>query len=173
MNETQHFNPARPQENLAIIVAYDRNRLIGKEMHLPWKIPEDLAYFRSKTLGHKILMGKRTYFSLGKPLDQRTNLILSSDEDLFVPGCIMCRSIPEALEHIGDDTCFIIGGAAIFRQFLPLVGKLHITRIEYEFEGDTWFPEYDPGEWNCLYFEQMTTKDGYHISFNEYIRVAR
>jgi len=156
--------------NLAIIVAMDKNNLIGRQNRLPWRIPEDLAYFRTKTLGHYVLMGKNTYLSLGKPLDQRTNIILSTDPSFKVPGCIVCPDISSALEYVGSDRCFVIGGARIFQQFLPLVAKLFLSRIDHDFEGDTYFPQLDLKQWKRKYYEQLSTKDGYQLSFNEYER---
>ncbi|HRY83937.1 MAG TPA: dihydrofolate reductase [Candidatus Cloacimonadota bacterium] len=155
---------------LSIIVAMDQNRLIGKDNKLPWRIPEDLAYFRKTTLGHNVIMGKNTWLSLGKALDQRTNIVLSGDPHFDIPGLILVRSLSELEEHLGSQESFIIGGASLFSQFLPVATKLHITRIEARFEGDTWFPDYAEAEWKQVFYERIETSEGLTLSFNEYIR---
>ncbi|MBW6513375.1 MAG: dihydrofolate reductase [Candidatus Syntrophosphaera sp.] len=157
---------------LNIIAAMDRNRLIGKENRMPWNIPEDLAYFRRKTLGHTVIMGKNTWLSLGRTLDRRTNIILTRDRKLSIPGSIICHSPDECLEHCGSGECFVIGGAQVFRLFLPLASGLFITRIDAEFEGDSHFPEFDTDEWDTVFFEAITSKTGYKLTFTEYKRRA-
>ncbi|HNX36796.1 MAG TPA: dihydrofolate reductase [Candidatus Cloacimonadota bacterium] len=156
--------------NLAIIVAMDSNRLIGKGNRLPWRIPEDLKYFRAKTLGHTVIMGKNTWQSLGKPLDQRTNVVLTHDLSLSLPGVVICHSLGEILEYIGVNEAFVIGGAEIFRLFLPLASRLFITHIEAQLNGDTYFPDYDPNQWEMVFYEKVTSETGYKLSFNEYRR---
>lgn len=156
--------------NFAVIVAMDRNNLIGKDNHLPWHITEDLAYFRRKTLDHNIVMGRNTWKSLGKPLELRTNIVLTRDQGFHIPGAIICHSIEEVLTYCGAHPTFVIGGAKIFDQFIPLVGKLYITRIEAEFAGDTYFPAYDEAEWELISFESVQTESGLNLSFNEYAR---
>lgn len=155
---------------LSIIVAMDQNRLIGRDNKLPWRIQEDLAYFRKTTLGHNVVMGKKTWLSLGKPLDQRTNIVLSRDPDFDYPGVLRVRGLPELEDVLGPEESFIIGGASVFAQFLPLVTKLYITRIESSFEGDTWFPDYDVSEWRLVFFEQIKTSGGLSLSFNKFER---
>lgn len=155
--------------SLSIIAAMDRNRLIGKDNRMPWYIAEDLAYFRSKTLGHSVIMGKNTWHSLGSLLDERTNIVLTRDKEFSYPGLLVCHSLAEVLEYCSEDENFIIGGASIFEQFVPLVSKLYITKIEAEFEGDRYFPELDMQAWEQVFFEQKATKSGYQISFNEFI----
>ena len=156
--------------NLAIIVAMDSNRLIGKGNRLPWRIPEDLKYFRAKTLGHTVIMGKNTWQSLGKPLDQRTNVVLTHDLSLSLPGVVICHSLGETLGYIGVNEAFVIGGAEIFRLFLPLASRLFITHIEAQLNGDTYFPDYDPNKWEMVFYEKVTSETGYKLSFNEYRR---
>lgn len=158
------------EPNLAIIAALDRNRLIGRQNRMPWHIPEDLAWFREKTLDHTVIMGKNTWRSLGRALDRRTNVVLTRDADFHVPGVIVCRSIGECLDLCVAEQCFVIGGAQVFRQFLPHAQKMFITWIDHEFEGDTHFPEFDPDDWETVFFESMQSETGYLLTFQEYNR---
>ncbi len=153
-----------------MIAALDRNNLIGRANRMPWHIPEDLQYFRAKTIGHTVLMGKSTWLSLGGALDQRVNVILSRDRDLVVPGAIVCNSLSDCQEHCAREECFVIGGAQIFRLFLPLASKLYLTRIDAEFEGDTYFPPLDVDQWELISFEAITSKTGFELAFTEYQR---
>lgn len=155
---------------LSIIVAMDRNRLIGKDNHLPWRIAEDLAYFRNKTIGHNVVMGRKTWLSLGKPLDQRTNIVLSRDPHFNYPGVLQARDLDELEELLGSNESFIIGGASVFGLFLPFVTKLYITMIDAVFEGDAWFPDYDQGAWKLVFYEQVTSAGGLSLSFYEFER---
>jgi len=154
--------------NLAIIVAMDQNGLIGSHNGMPWEIKEDLAYFKRKTLAHSVVMGKNTWLSIGKPLPERTNIILSRSMQTSPPGTVVCSSIAEVLEIVQTDLCFIIGGAQVFQSFLPLVDRLFITKIDAVFRGDTYFPGIDYADWDLQFYEQMSTESGYNISFNEY-----
>lgn len=156
--------------NVSLIWAMDKNRLIGRDNHLPWKIPEDLAWFRSKTLNHTVIMGKNTWLSLGKPLDERTNVILTHDRELIAPGAIICHAPQECLSHCKKEECFVIGGAQIFRLFLPLASRLYVTHIDSEFEGDTYFPELDLKGWQMVFYERKKSRLGYDLTFTEYHR---
>lgn len=156
--------------NLTMIWAQDKNGLIGKNNALPWKIAEDLAYFRSKTLGHNVIMGRNTWLSLGSLLDGRTNIMLSSRKDISYPGLIVCHSISEVLDFIRDEKTFVIGGAKVFDQFLPFAGELCITMIDAEFDGDTYFQVPDMKDWKQEFYETQPASNGLMISFNEYRR---
>jgi dihydrofolate reductase len=159
--------------NLSIIAAVGKNNVIGDGKRMPWNIPEDLAYFRLKTLGHNVIMGKKTWLSIGKPLDDRTNIVLSADLSFSYPGVIVCHSLEIALSYCGVDESFVIGGASIFEQFMPHVNKLYLTKIDGDFEGDRFFPQIDFSLWDQIYFEQQETQSGYTISFNEYLLKTR
>ncbi len=156
---------------LSIIVAVDRNMLIGKNGSLPWHIPEDLRYFKQKTMGHPIVMGKNTWPGLKGPLPGRLNLVLTRDKDFQAQGATVCHSVEDCLSHCGDGECFITGGAQVFRLFMPLISKIYLTRIEAEFEGDAYFPEFDPAKWELKKSEELLSKTGYKLTFNEYKRV--
>lgn len=133
---------------VSIIAAMAHQRVIGLHNRLPWRLPADLSHFRRTTLGHAVIMGRKNYESIGKPLHQRLNIVLSSDPGYRAPGCRVVSSLAEALDAAGDDPeIFIIGGALVYAQALPLAARMYLTLIDGEFAGDTWFPEYDEREW--------------------------
>jgi dihydrofolate reductase len=136
-------------KKISIIVAIDENRGIGKDNKLLWHIPADLKRFREITTGHTVIMGKNTYLSLpGGPLKNRRNIVITdSRNDRFV-GCEVVFSIREALDSCDDDReNFVIGGASVYRQFLPYASRLYLTLVRKCFEADTFFPDIDPDEW--------------------------
>jgi dihydrofolate reductase len=122
-----------------------KDRAIGFQNALLWHIPEDFKHFKETTSGHAVIMGENTYKSIGRPLPNRTNIVLSIDEHFSPEGCVIVRSIEEALEkarEVEQEEIFIIGGASIYRQFLPYADRLYLTLVEGDFEADTFFPEY-------------------------------
>ncbi len=131
---------------ISIIVAIGKNREIGKDNKLLWHIPEDLERFKRITLGHPIIMGRRTFESIGRILPNRTNIIVTRDENYQKEGSIVCHSLEEAIEIAkkspGSEEIFIIGGGQIFEQAIKLADKLYLTLIEQSFEADTYFPDY-------------------------------
>lgn len=135
---------------LSAIAAMAENRTIGNKNQLPWHLPADLKHFKSVTTGHPVLMGRRTYDSIGKPLPNRTNIILTRDLNFNPPECIVVSSTDAAVakaSELGANEIFIIGGAMIYRQLLPLVNKLYLTIVHHKFLGDAHFPEIDEREW--------------------------
>lgn len=122
---------------LSLIVAMDKNGLIGKDNSLPWSLPEDLKYFRKTTTGHSIVMGRKTFESLGRPLPNRTNIVLTRDHNFQAEGCLVVTDIQEVLQICENEEVFIIGGKQVYELFFPYVDKLYITKIEEEFTGDT------------------------------------
>ena len=133
---------------LSIVVAMDDNHLIGKDNGLPWHLPADLAFFKEITMGHSILMGRKTYDSIGKPLPNRRNIVITRNSEIAITGCEVVDSIEKALSITKDEKeVKIIGGANLFEQLLPDVSKLYITHVEGKFEGDTYFPYYDENDW--------------------------
>ena len=145
---------------LSALVAVARNRVIGKDNALPWRLSPDLKRFKTLTMGHPIIMGRKTYESIGRPLPGRTCIIVTSQVDYEVQGAIVEHSIAEALTACDndkrnegkpmttDDTeSFVIGGAGIFQQMLPLCDRLYITEIQRDFDGDVLFPEFNHEEW--------------------------
>ena len=134
--------------SLSIVVAMDENRLIGKDNKLPWHLPADLAYFKKITTGKSIVMGRKTYDSIGRPLPNRRNIVISRNSKTLITGCEVLTSIDEVLSTTKDeDEVMIIGGASLCEQLLPQVSRLYITKIEGKFNGDVYFPEYDKSDW--------------------------
>lgn len=122
-----------------------KDRAIGFKNALLWHIPEDFKHFKETTSGHTIVMGENTFKSIGKPLPNRTNIVLSIDPEFHPEGVIVVRSIDEALEKAREtepEEVFICGGASVYRQFLPFAERLYLTLVEGDFEADTYFPEY-------------------------------
>ena len=133
---------------ISIIVAFDRNRLIGRENSLPWRIPEDLRYFRRVTLGKPIVMGRITHESIGKALDGRRNVVVSARPNYQAPGCEVANSLEAAMQLCQSDSeMMVIGGARLYESALPLAERLYLTRIDACFEGDRHFPEVDWQAW--------------------------
>ena len=139
-------DPARTE--LALVVAHTRNRVIGLDNAMPWHLPADLQYFRRLTTGHPILMGRRTHEAIGRPLPGRRNLVLSRTAGCAAAGIEWVSSVDEALALCADAaTLFVIGGAEVYLQLLPRAARLHVTEIDAELSGDTFFPPLPDGEW--------------------------
>lgn len=137
-----------PESRLSLIVAMARNNTIGVNNTLPWRCAEDLKHFKALTMGHHMIMGRKTYDSIGKPLPGRTTVVITRNTDLEIEGCVIAHSLDEALAACaGDDEVFIVGGAELYRQALPLVDTLYITEIQQDVEGDAHFPEFDRHAW--------------------------
>jgi dihydrofolate reductase len=133
----------------SLVVAVARNGVIGRDNQLPWKLPDDLAYFKRVTMGHPIVMGRRTWESIGKPLAGRKNIVVTHQPDYRAPGCTVVHSLEEAWKAAGDaDEVCVIGGTTLFEESLPLADRIHLTEVEAEVEGDTFFPPFDRGEWD-------------------------
>ena len=136
---------------ISAIAAMDKNRVIGKDNAIPWYLPADLRFFKRTTLGHHILMGRKNYQSLGKPLPKRTNVVITRNPYFISSGCIVTHSIEEALQvahNNGEEEAFIIGGGEIYAQAMPITQRLYLSEIDAEFEGDVFFPEFDLTEWS-------------------------
>jgi len=135
---------------ISIISAVAENRVIGNKNALPWHLPADFKYFKEATLGKTIVMGLNTFKSIGeKPLPDRKNIILNNDPNYVPPeGCFTAHSIDELLEMTkSEPEVMICGGASVYKQFLPLANRLYLTYIHHNFEGDTYFPEFDINDW--------------------------
>lgn len=134
---------------ISLIAAMDRNGAIGKGNRIPWRLPADLAYFKKATLGHTVVMGRKTYESIGRPLPGRENIIITRNTGYKASGCRIFYSFDELLRFLEEkkEEVFVIGGAEIYRQFFPWADKLYITFINAEFNGDKYFPEIDPKKW--------------------------
>ena len=133
---------------ISIIAAVADNMVIGNNNSLPWNLPADLDYFKKNTLNKPVIMGAKTFESIGKVLPDRKNIILSFDIDYKAEGCIVATSIESALKEVGEnEEVMIAGGASVYKQFLPLANKLYLTFIHHDFDGDTYFPEFDIKQW--------------------------
>ncbi len=137
---------------ISLIVAVADDNVIGIENRLPWKLPADMRWFRLHTLGKPIVMGRKTFESFGgKPLPDRTNIVVTSDTDYKAEGALVAHSIDEALKLAGDaEEVMIIGGDSFYRQMLPRADLFYLTRVHGKFEADAWFPEFDLNEWKEL-----------------------
>jgi len=156
---------------VSLICAASQNGVIGRDNRLPWHLPADLAHFKRLTIGHHILMGRKTYESIGKPLPHRTSIVITRQTDFQADGCWVVHSLEEALGlSTNDDEVFIIGGAEIYRQALPVANKIYLTRIWHNFEGDTFLFEIDPLVWQEICREDFTLdeKNRYAYSFITY-----
>jgi dihydrofolate reductase len=133
---------------VSLIVAMARNRVIGADNKIPWHLPNELKLFKSLTMGHHIVMGRKTYESIGRLLPGRTTVIVTRQKDYAMPGAIVAHSIAEAVAACeGDDEIFVIGGADLFRETLPIADRLYLTTVDAEPEGDTFMPEFDESAW--------------------------
>jgi dihydrofolate reductase len=159
--------------SLSIICAMDQNRLIGNNNALPWHLPADLAFFKKTTLGKPIVMGRKTYESIGRPLPGRQNIIITRNPDYHADGCETCAGIEEAL-HLATDQpeVMLIGGASLYQQTLEYAQYLYLTRIHHNFEGDAWFPDFKLQEWHEDWREEHTrdAQNKYDFSFLKYSR---
>ena len=133
---------------LSIIVAMAQNRTIGLNNTLPWRIPEDLKRFKALTMGHHLIMGRKTYDSIGKPLPGRTTVIITRNQNLKIEGCTIAHTLGGAIAACaGDDEIFVVGGAEIYGLSMPLANKIYLTEIQQAVKGDAHFPEFDPVTW--------------------------
>lgn len=139
---------------ISLIVAMDKNRLIGDGKKIPWHLPADFAYFKQTTMGKPVIMGRTTFDSIGRPLPGRKNIILTRG-DFTHEGVEVARSFDEACALVqGNDEIFVIGGAQVYAQAIPLADRLYITFVEGDFSGDIFFPEVDWSEWREIKSER-------------------
>lgn len=150
---------------LNMIACMDKNRVIGNGNKLPWHLPEDLNYFKKTTLGKKVVMGRKTYESLGKPLINRENIILTRDMNYQAPGCQIIHNIQDILS--GQDEIFVIGGEQIYNVCLPFADRLYLTHIHYSFSGDAYFPLFDVNDYRVISSEKgiHCANYGYEYTF--------
>lgn len=137
---------------LSILVAMAKNRVIGRDNRLPWHLPADLKHFKFLTMGQTIVMGRKTYESIGKPLPGRANVVITRQTDYEIPGAVVVNSLEDALlvcEETStiDTENFIIGGEKLYQQTIKICQRMYITEIQSNFDGDVFFPQFDPGDW--------------------------
>ena len=151
---------------ISMIVALATNRVIGRDNDLPWHLPDDLRFFKRMTLGKPIIMGRKTFESIGRPLPKRHNIILTRNTDFTVDGCTVVHTADEALAAAGDVAeVVIIGGAAIYELFLPHITKLYLTVVQAEPEGDTLFPAIDLDAWIPVDWEHHAADEHHAHAF--------
>jgi len=159
---------------ITIIAAIAKNNALGKDNKLIWHIPSDLKRFKKITLNHHVIMGRKTYESLGKPLPNRTNIVITRNTNFKAEGCIIVNSLPEAIEAAKEDNNpFILGGAEIYKQAIKIADKLDLTFIHHQFEADAFFPEIDSTIWKEVSRENFKAdeKDKYDFSFVTFERI--
>lgn len=162
---------------LSAIVAFDRNLAIGLGNKLPWRLPTDLANFKNKTLGSHLIVGRKTYESIGKPLPKRTSIVLTSNADYSAPGSLVANSIDEALELCpSDQETFVIGGGEIYKSFLPHTDIIYATSVKTEIKNaDSHFPKIDPKDWLLLREEspQKSDRDEHDFVYQVFLRRSK
>ena len=159
----------------SVIVAISDNNVIGKDNSLLWHLSADMKFFKEKTTGHHIIMGRKTFESMGKRLlPNRTTIVITRNKDYEMPeGGIVASSLVDALEKAENDTeVFIIGGAQIYQMAIPFANTMYITRVHHTFDGDAFFPEYDKSQWKLVSSEtnKADEKNEYDYTFEEYTR---
>lgn len=161
--------------NISIIAAMTDDRLIGLDNTLPWRLPADLKHFKQLTIGKPIIMGRKTFDSIGRPLPDRKNIIISRNQDLIIPDCDTVTSIDAAVELAGDvSEIMIIGGAQIYAHALPKTTRMYLTLVHVKIDGDTYFPEWNQDEWSVVSKEtyQADELNQYDYSFVEMAKNA-
>jgi dihydrofolate reductase len=163
---------------ISIIIAIAKNGVIGKGGDLPWKLSDDLKHFARVTRNHKVIMGRKTYESiikrLGHGLPERENIVITSQSDFNAPGCVVFTSVDEVIKKFSnnEEEVFVIGGAEIYKQFLPKTNKLYITQVSADCEGDTYFHVNTEKDWKIVSSEQhlKDEKNSYDFVFQEFVR---
>ena len=140
-------NPKVQKPRISIIVAMAKNRVIGADNKLPWHLSADLKRFKALTMGHTIIMGRRTYVSIGRPLPGRNNVVISRQTTLHLPGATVVSSIEQAIQRTTTEEAFIVGGAEIYREALRMTERILATDIHCDFKGDSFFPPLASGDW--------------------------
>ena len=158
---------------ISLIVAMDQNRVIGLEGDLPWHLPPDLKAFKIITMGKPVIMGRKTYESIGRPLPGRENIILTSNRSYQAPGCIVVHSIEESLKAAKDyEEIMVIGGSTVYGSFLPLAGRIYMTLIDAVFDGDVYFPELDLTDWQEVSRKSFNKNDEQPFTYH-YVLLER
>jgi len=159
----------KPKKILAMVVAMDRNRLIGADNGLPWRLPDDMQWFVQHTIGKPVIMGRKTYESIPakfRPLKGRHNIVLTRDPSYEAPGATVVHSVEAALAAAGDVAEIIVGGGAnLYAQLLPQTARLYLTLVEAELAGDAYFPEIEFSDWREIYREKHPADDRHNFAF--------
>jgi dihydrofolate reductase len=160
---------------ISAIVAVANNNVIGKDNEIPWYLPADLRYFKEKTLGHHILMGRNSYLSIGRPLPKRTNIIITRNPYYLVSGCVVVHSIEEGLQYAaanGETEAFIIGGGEIYQQAMDYCDRIYLTAVDANVEGTVFFPTLDQTMWTLCEetFKKADEKNEFDYCFKIFER---
>jgi len=161
---------------LTLVAALARNGIIGRDNRLPWHLPADLRFFKQITMGKPLLMGRRTWESIGRPLPGRPMIILSHDRSYRAVGGTVVHALSEALTAAGDaPEIMVIGGAVLFKQTLPQAQRMYLTQVEADVPGDTWFPDWNPAEWELVWEEAHSAdeKNAWPFRFQRWERLDR
>jgi len=154
-----------------MIVAIAKNGVIGREGKLPWHLPSDLKHFKKTTMGFPLIMGRKTFDSIGKPLPGRDNIVLTRDTALHIPGCLVMHSLQDAIDHCSNqDKVFVIGGGDIFQLALPLTDTIIVTALDRDVEGDVYFEQIDPNQFKLVKQKTCLEEEPYRIIRYEQIR---
>lgn len=157
---------------ISLIAAVAQNRAIGKDNQLLWHLPEDMRYFRETTRGKTVIMGRKTWESLPdkfRPLPGRRNIVVTRDNHYVADGALLAHSLDEAIAAAGEDgETFVIGGAELYKQALPLAQRLYLTEVAHAYEGDVFFPEIAPAEWQEISRAQQCSASGMAFAFVVY-----
>jgi dihydrofolate reductase len=159
--------------NVSLIAAMDHNRVIGKDGTMPWHLPADLQWFKEKTKGHPVIMGRKTWESIGKALAGRTNIVITRQLGYSAPGCLIANDAAEALSLAGGSgETMIIGGARVYAACLSMAQKLYITVVHEDFEGDTWFPSFSLNDWlvDSVRHRKSDDKNAHRTSYYTLVR---
>ncbi len=158
---------------ISMIWAMGKDNALGCRNRMPWYLPADFAYFKKVTIGKPVIMGRKTFESIGKPLPGRVNVVITRSADFKPEGCITVDTIEKAKAYAEDKEAFIIGGAEIYKAFLPIADKLYITEINQTFEADSFFPEIDYSQWKLVSREQgpRDVKNPFDYEFLVYERL--
>lgn len=158
---------------ISFVVAMDCHRGIGLNNQLPWRLPADLHYFRQLTSYHTVLMGRKTYESIGKPLPNRRNLVLTKQLDYEAPGSEIVHDIEQALNQFPNEELFVIGGAEVYRMLYPRASRLYITYIHHAFAVDAYFPAFEEDTWHLTssVMGEQNEKNPYAYEFRVYDKV--
>ena len=160
-----------PGPRVYLVAAVASNGIIGANGQLPWHIPEELKHFKKLTLGHPVIMGRRTWESLKGPLPQRENIVVTRTAGYDAPGTAVAASLEGALALcIGEPVAFVIGGTQLFKDSLPVAAGMVLTEIKRDYQGDTWFPAWDRSQWRESQREAHTAEDGTRFDFVLYER---
>ncbi|UJL42717.1 type 3 dihydrofolate reductase [Shewanella vesiculosa] len=152
---------------IAMIAAMANNRVIGKDNKMPWHLPEDLRHFKAMTLSKPVVMGRKTFESIGRPLPGRHNIVISRNSQLSIDGVTCVQSFDDAVAAAGDcDEIVVIGGGQLYQQLLPKADILYLTLIDLDVDGDTLFPDWDDGSWQLQNSVNATNDKGLQYSFN-------